>query len=544
MSSVKRACGGSKVVSSANGAERGDGGERGLARSLCWRWPPCGGGAAAPATKGKDLMPGLLASPVHWMVGPEGGQFKAGIVDFDVPKGAVASMMEVTVSTALPSAAEQEEPFDFLTPVFSFEPHGLTFASPVKARVHLFLPLAENEEGGIYWSTPEGGWEELRSETQPDGAVIFEVAHFSEMIGNRQGRWGGKDIIDGTYRGDGFECSKKTDCGGAGQPYCNIQIPLWRYPEAGSHIMDEMANYGNPAGTLTKGDKDMNSMRREQSLAAWMLTSEGQMFRSRECVDRDEFPPAMSNEGGAARAGARATSVRPIDSSDNRGAGSCMGSQASGMHVGDRFTFSFVATPPSGVNPFGGPLKCVPKGDGGVPMDAGGGGGAAGGGAGGRGGNPGAGGGSGAGGRGGSSGGAGGSSGSDGEAGQGGSAGSVGGAGGAGGQGGLVQGTYVYGDPHGENYSTAEQACAAWVATNWPDSTFVSATVLDDGQNVKCVWQWPDGTEGVMHPGGAARVLACPANSRPADNNDHVSTACECDAQFEAHGNDCVPVAQ
>jgi hypothetical protein len=46
--------------------------------------------------------------------------------------------------------------------------------------------------------------------------------------------------------------------------------------------------------------------------------------------DRDEYPPAMFEEGGTG------SSVRNVNSGDNRGAGSCMGHQCSDVADGDK----------------------------------------------------------------------------------------------------------------------------------------------------------------------------------------------------------------
>jgi len=50
--------------------------------------------------------------------------------------------------------------------------------------------------------------------------------------------------------------------------------------------------------------------------------------------DRDEYPPAVSREGG------RGADVRYVPSSDNRGAGASLGSQLRGYCDGQRFQFS------------------------------------------------------------------------------------------------------------------------------------------------------------------------------------------------------------
>ncbi len=49
--------------------------------------------------------------------------------------------------------------------------------------------------------------------------------------------------------------------------------------------------------------------------------------------DRDEYPPAMSREGG------QGSSVRHIDKRDNRGAGACIGNGCKKLKLkaGDKF---------------------------------------------------------------------------------------------------------------------------------------------------------------------------------------------------------------
>ena len=87
------------------------------------------------------------------------------------------------------------------------------------------------------------------------------------------------------------------------------------YPEAAKHI--ENAQRKHPKVLTVK--RSGKAARRREAL------------RGKEPVkgkDRDEYPPAMFEEGG------KGASVRPIDSSDNRGAGSCIGNQCRGLPDG------------------------------------------------------------------------------------------------------------------------------------------------------------------------------------------------------------------
>jgi len=86
-----------------------------------------------------------------------------------------------------------------------------------------------------------------------------------------------------------------------------VELSSSRYPETTDHIGDAIAA-GQPA--LLHIARDEEEANREASLAPWP---------PRTGFDRDEYPPAMSDEGGAG------ADVRYIDPSDNRGAGATMG---------------------------------------------------------------------------------------------------------------------------------------------------------------------------------------------------------------------------
>ena len=86
-----------------------------------------------------------------------------------------------------------------------------------------------------------------------------------------------------------------------------MELSSSRYPETTDHIADAIAA-GQPA--LLHIARDEEEANRDASLAPWP---------PRTGFDRDEYPPAMSDEGGAG------ADVRYIDPSDNRGAGATMG---------------------------------------------------------------------------------------------------------------------------------------------------------------------------------------------------------------------------
>jgi hypothetical protein len=102
-----------------------------------------------------------------------------------------------------------------------------------------------------------------------------------------------------------------------------VQLSMSRYPETTDHIMDAV-DAGQPA--LLHIDRADEDLHRSQSLAP---------FPPRSGYDRDEYPPAMSAEGGTG------ADVRYIDPSDNRGAGSVMGNALEDWCETQPFRFDF-----------------------------------------------------------------------------------------------------------------------------------------------------------------------------------------------------------
>ena len=92
----------------------------------------------------------------------------------------------------------------------------------------------------------------------------------------------------------------------------HVALSSSRYPATTDHIADAIA-----AGeaSLLHIDRDHEDQHRDESLAD---------YPPRSGFDRDEYPPAMSREGGTG------ADVRYIDPSDNRGAGATMGNALEG----------------------------------------------------------------------------------------------------------------------------------------------------------------------------------------------------------------------
>ncbi|WP_110955876.1 NucA/NucB deoxyribonuclease domain-containing protein [Anaerosinus massiliensis] len=96
---------------------------------------------------------------------------------------------------------------------------------------------------------------------------------------------------------------------GKGKAKVEVKISKSKYPESAQHIEDAIKNGHPDTLTIKRSGAAAN---RKESLKG-VETVKGK--------DRDEYPPAMFEEGG------KGASVRTISSSDNRGAGSTMGQQ-------------------------------------------------------------------------------------------------------------------------------------------------------------------------------------------------------------------------
>jgi hypothetical protein len=106
----------------------------------------------------------------------------------------------------------------------------------------------------------------------------------------------------------------------------NIYISRERFPESAGHIDDAQG------GTIWRGDSSTPGPAKPSVLTVDRAGASERRDQSTSVVpplpgkDRDEYPPAVAKEGGTG------SSVKYIDPSDNRGAGSSMGNQLNGRN--------------------------------------------------------------------------------------------------------------------------------------------------------------------------------------------------------------------
>ncbi|WP_366942288.1 NucA/NucB deoxyribonuclease domain-containing protein [Amycolatopsis sp.] len=105
-----------------------------------------------------------------------------------------------------------------------------------------------------------------------------------------------------------------------------------KYPESAEHVQEAQS------GLIWRGDDSQQKAPKPEEVTIDRAGADdnrreslnGIATRSGDDLDRDEYPPAMFAEGGAG------ASVKYIDASDNRGAGSSMGHQLRGLQDGDK----------------------------------------------------------------------------------------------------------------------------------------------------------------------------------------------------------------
>lgn len=97
-----------------------------------------------------------------------------------------------------------------------------------------------------------------------------------------------------------------------------IYISSKKYPQSAKHIKD--AQKAGAPKTLTV-DRAGAAERRKAAL---------QGKKTEPGKDRDEYPLAMTKEGG------KGASVRNIEKGDNRGSGACIGAQCRGVKDGEK----------------------------------------------------------------------------------------------------------------------------------------------------------------------------------------------------------------
>ncbi|WP_128376843.1 NucA/NucB deoxyribonuclease domain-containing protein [Streptomyces cavernae] len=113
-----------------------------------------------------------------------------------------------------------------------------------------------------------------------------------------------------------------------------VDLSESKYPESTQHIKDAIAAGAPAVLTLDRRDPPGTANKDTKCNKRRKLSLKG--HKRVKGKDRDEYPFAMTAEGGAG------ASVRAIDPSDNRGSGSTVGKALSGQPDGTQFQINFV----------------------------------------------------------------------------------------------------------------------------------------------------------------------------------------------------------
>jgi RHS repeat-associated protein len=215
----------------------------------------------------------------------------------------------------------------FMTPDWAAKPTAVPYAhygNPQSLNLYSYVQNNPTTVGD-----PDGHCAEVVSCTLEFGAGGSFFGPGGTIIGGLIGAgvggaivyFGGKAIINHIHNSDNSNAQSSPPPGTqtgtqAGTQPKDVYIDPNKYPASAGHVADAQAN-GKP-DVLTV-DRTGASGRRADATAGH-ATQPG--------TDRDEYPPAVTREGGAG------ASVQNIPSSDNRGSGASMGNQISDVPNG------------------------------------------------------------------------------------------------------------------------------------------------------------------------------------------------------------------
>ena len=158
---------------------------------------------------------------------------------------------------------------------------------------------------------------EVRKETKEYPIKVYNIT----VEGNHNYYTGEKEILTHNMSQNNCKILNEITEGGSKADVIEVEISRSKYPESAKHIEDAIANGQPEILTIDRVGKKAN---RRASLKG---------IDKVPGKDLDEYPPAMFNEGG------NGASVRPINPSDNRGAGSSFGHKLRPYQNGTRIRF-------------------------------------------------------------------------------------------------------------------------------------------------------------------------------------------------------------
>ena len=150
-----------------------------LAIAACGGSSSGGGGNSDPGTDaGADLFEDVgtivgSGDSTTETIGAGGGTVTVGEASVSIPAGALASDVVITMTETTSSPPDGYRTY---SPIYRFDPEGLTFAVPVS----ITLPFqGSGRFAAAFWSWPDGPGYERKDEAPGVGSIQFDVGHFS-----------------------------------------------------------------------------------------------------------------------------------------------------------------------------------------------------------------------------------------------------------------------------------------------------------------------------------------------------------------------------
>jgi hypothetical protein len=142
-----------------------------LLLALCVATAGCGSTASPTVDAAPDGPAGDAASSlviVSQQVGTAGGHIEGDGIGLDIPPGALEGAQKISITTDRSSPG--------VSPLFHFEPSGLTFSKPIKVSI----PVASDFNGIVAWSTLEDPSVFELAGYASGGMAVASSKHFSK----------------------------------------------------------------------------------------------------------------------------------------------------------------------------------------------------------------------------------------------------------------------------------------------------------------------------------------------------------------------------
>lgn len=140
-----------------------------------------------------------------------------------IPAGALAEPVSIRLVRTMSPGPEGHELF---SPVFGFEPAGLSFLSPVTVEIDFH---GEPGRAAVYWSIPAEEAYELRETTIEDGRAIATIEHFSTGFVGDENPCGRDLMRDNENCGScGRSCHNESHVVSCREGVCELDCPTLR----------------------------------------------------------------------------------------------------------------------------------------------------------------------------------------------------------------------------------------------------------------------------------------------------------------------------